>query len=254
MRNEVTYFNKKSSEYRAEYDRETPEGYSFRVRREKVLALTPDRTAVIDIASGPGVMISGLRAKECSVTCVDAAPEMIARAREEFPDSDTVRSLVGDAYGLDLPTGAFDIALSMGLIEYLDDEAKFLREAHRLVKPGGSLIVTFPNYYSPWRAMNRIGLAIVRSVRKALGRSKPIVITHREYTLARARQLLDAQGFTAESAWYYNFKLVPYPLDVRFPRFTVWQSKVFEYLDSVPLLRMIGTGFIVKASRRVEHS
>ena len=250
MRNEVTYFNAKSKAYRDEYDRETPEGYSFRVRREKCLDLTPDNTSVIDIASGPGVMIRGLRAKNCTVTCVDAAPEMIARAKEEFPDSDVVRSLVGDAYGTELPTGSYDVAIAMGLIEYLEYEGKFLDEARRLLKPGGALIVTFPNYYSPWRAMGRLGVLVMRTLRALLGRKKPIIITHREYTLRRARALLDAHGFTPESAWYYNFKLVPAPLDVKFPRSTVWQSRIFEHLDSIPFLRLIGTGFIVKAIRR----
>ena len=251
MRSEVTYFNQKSKAYREEYDRETPEGYSFRVRREKCLDLIPDNSAVIDIASGPGVMVKGLRAKNCTVTCVDAAPEMIERAKEEFPDSDTVRSLVGDAYGMDLPTGSYDIALAMGLIEYLEFEGKFLDEARRLLKPGGLLIVTFPNYFSPWRAMGRTGLFIMRMLRKLVGRAKPVVITHREYTLSRASALLNQHGFTSERAWYYNFKLVPYPLDVKFPRLTVLQSKIFEHLDSVPFFRMIGTGFIVKAIRRV---
>lgn len=250
MRSEVTYFNQKSKAYREEYDRETPEGYSFRVRREKCLDLTPDNAAVIDIASGPGVMVKGLRAKNCTVTCVDAAPEMIARSKEEFPDSDTVKSLVGDAYGTDLPSGTYDIALAMGLIEYLEFEGKFLDEAHRLLKPGGSLIITFPNYFSPWRAMGRTGLLIMRTARTLIGRKKPIVITHREYTLARARTILDEHGFTPERAWYYNFKLIPYPLDVTFPRLTVLQSKIFEHLDSIPLFRMMGTGFIVKAIRR----
>ena len=51
MRPEVTYFNEISKSYRAEYDRETPEGYSFRVRRKKVLDMVEGGTAVIDIAS-----------------------------------------------------------------------------------------------------------------------------------------------------------------------------------------------------------
>src|SRR5437879_4691181 len=125
MRNEVTYFNKKSKEYRAEYDLETAEGYSFRVRREKVLALVKGGSNVVDIASGPGVMIAAFRSKGCTVTCVDAAPEMIARAKEEYPD---VAAVVGDAYELPFENARFDVATAMGLIEYLEDEGKFLKE------------------------------------------------------------------------------------------------------------------------------
>ena len=246
LRPEVSYFNDKSAAYRAEYDRETPEGYSFRMRREKVLALTPDKATVLDIASGPGVMIAGLRKKGCTPVCVDAAPEMIARAKEEFPDAESV---VGDAYGLPFDASRFDTALAMGLIEYLEDEKKFLGEAKRVLKPGGALIVTFPNYLSPWRAFNRAVLLVLRAVRKLLGKEKFGPVTHREYTLMRAKWLLSTNGFEPKRVRYYNFKLVPHPLDVRFPRFTVALSKVFETLDRTPL-RFIGTGFIVEAVKK----
>src|SRR3989338_1043389 len=102
MRTEVTFFNKTSADYRAEYERETPEGYSFRVRREKVLALLPAGTGkhILDLASGPGIMIKGLRAKGYRVTCVDAAPDMIAIAKKEAGSDTEVVCEVGDAYAL----------------------------------------------------------------------------------------------------------------------------------------------------------
>lgn len=246
LRPEVSYFNDKSVAYRAEYDRETPEGYSFRVRREKVLALTKENSSVLDIASGPGVMIDGLRKKGCHVTCVDAAPEMIARTKEEYPDAEAV---VGDAYGLPFESARFDTALAMGLIEYLEDEKKFLHEASRVLKKDGVLIITFPNYTSPWRAFNRMMLGIVRLVRRMLGREKRGPVTHREYTLCGARALLRANGFEPQEARYYNFKLMPYPLDVKLPRLTVVLSRFFEPLDRTPL-RFFGTGFIVKAVKK----
>lgn len=258
-RPEVSYFNKKSAEYRAEYDRETPEGYSFRVRREKVLTLVPDGTNVVDIASGPGVMIPGLRKKNCRITCTDAAPEMIERTKEEYGlpaeasaqagDAPDIRAVVGDAYALPFERGEFDVATAMGLIEYLEHEGKFLGEASRILKEKGLLIVTFPNYWSPWRMTNRLALDVIRLARKLLGREKFGPVTHREYTARRARELLAKHGFTPERTVYYNFKLVPYPFDVKLPRLTVAQSKLFEYLDRTPL-RFFGTGFIVSAKKK----
>ena len=240
-RKEVAYFDKKSTEYRAEYDRETPEGYSFRIRREKVLALVPEGASVLDIASGPGVMVKGLRAKHCNVTLLDAAPAMIARAKEEFPD---VRAVVGDAYKLLFSDGEFDVALAMGLIEYLEHEDAFLNEAKRILKPGGSLIITFPNYWSPWRVFNRLALALLSLFGH---RSDKNNVTHREYSLVQARALLAEHGFKPDYVVYYNFKLVPYPFDVWLPRLTVMQSRILEVLDRTPLA-FLGTGFIVRAT------
>lgn len=248
MRTEVSYFNKRSTSYRKEYDRETPEGYSFRVRREKVLALSPERCDVIDIASGPGVMIPGLLKKHCRITCVDAAPEMIARTKEEYADTLNVEAIVADAYALPFPDARFDTALSMGLIEYLEDQGTFLDEAARILKPGGIFIVTFPNYTSPWRAFNRFALYLKSFVRPARAIDEDNV-THREYHRNEAIALLAKHGLETRKVVYYNFKLIPYPLDRWLPRLTVLQSTLCEYLAHTPL-RFFGTGFIVEALRR----
>jgi len=245
LRPEVKFFNDTSISYRKEYDRDTAEGYSFRVRREKVLAMVPEHSKVLDIACGPGVMIPGLRSKHCLITCTDAAPEMIARIKDEYGDAPDFTAVVGNAYQLPFESGAYDVATAMGLIEYLENETVFLQEANRVLKPGGTFIITFPNHSSPWRAMNRFFVALKHSLnKKSLGK-----VTHREYTAARATQLLTDHGFDVEDVLYYNFKLIPYPFDRKLARFTVMQSRLFEHLDRGPF-KWFGTGFIVKATKR----
>lgn len=245
LRPEVKYFNDKSVEYRKEYDRVTAEGYSFRVRREKVLAMVPPNTKVVDIASGPGVMIPGLREKHCDITVTDAAPEMIVRTKEEYGEAPDITAVVGDAYGLPFQNAEFDVAIAMGLIEYLDDEAKYLNETNRVLKPGGLAIITYPNRPAPFRAIGRLTLRIARLFGK---KPTPGNVTHREYTATGATKLMEAHGFKVEEIVYYNFKLIPFPFDMWLPQLTVWQSTLFELLDRTPL-RWFGTGFIVKATK-----
>lgn len=246
MRSEVTYFDKKSAEYRAEYDRTTGDGHSFRARRQKVLAMIPAGDGdVLDLASGPGVMVDGLLEKGYRVTCADAAPEMIERAKEEHAGKERVSFMVGDAYGLDVPAEKFDIVTAMGLIEYLDREDDFLTEVGRILKPGGTFIITYPNYTAPWRAWNRLALSLLRLVRPA----KQAEIKHREYTARAAAKQLVAHGFEVVDCDYYNFRLVPHPLDRLFPRVTVLQSRALEFLGKT-VLGFLGTGFILKARKR----
>lgn len=244
LRPEVKHFNDISVSYRKEYDRETPEGYSFRVRREKVLAMIREGTMVVDIACGPGTMIPGLREKHCRITCTDAAPEMIERLKEEYPEAPDLTAVVGNAYALPFESTLFDVATAMGLIEYLDDEAKFLNETNRILKQNGLFVVTFPNYPSPWRAFNRLGV----SLKRLLGRKSSGDVTHREYTARNAARLLEQHGFKVEEVLYYNFRLIPYPLDRFFPHLTVMQSRIFEKLDKT-VLRWLGTAFILRATK-----
>ncbi|HEY4526519.1 MAG TPA: class I SAM-dependent methyltransferase [Candidatus Paceibacterota bacterium] len=245
LRPEVQFFNDTSVSYRKEYDRQTPEGYSFRVRREKVLAMVPENSKVLDIACGPGVMIPGFRSKHCLITCTDAAPEMIARIKDEYGEVSDLTAVVGDAYALPFESYTYDVATAMGLIEYLEDQGTFLGEAHRVLRQGGILIITFPNYHSPWRAANRFLVALKR----LLGQKSSGTVMHREYTARRAMELLTDHGFDVEDVLYYNFKLIPYPLDRKLARFTVMQSRIFEHLDRGPL-KWLGTAFIIRATKR----
>lgn len=246
MRTEVSYFNETSSAYRAEYERETPEGYSFRVRREKVLALLPDGNGkkILDLASGPGVMIRGLREKRYAVTCVDAAPDMIELAKKEAGADPAITCEVGDAYDLRFENESFDVITAMGLIEYLDDENKHLAEVARVLKSGGVFLITVPNVWSPWRMWNHF-LRLVRGI----VRPTKLKLLHREYTRHGFERLLARHGLEMRRVLYYNFKLIPFPLDRLFPRVTVWQSEFFERLDRTPL-RFLGTGFIAEAVKR----
>lgn len=252
MRNEVTFFNDTSTAYRAEYAEETPDGYSFRVRRDKVLALlgAGNDRHMLDLASGPGIMIAGARAQHWSITCIDAAPAMIEIAKREAGNDPRVTCEVGDAYQLRFADGTFDALSAMGLIEYLDEEDTFLAEAARVLKPGGLCIITFPNVTSPWRLWNRVLMLlrfIVRPIKKLLG-SPLHPVTHREYSIERACEIMSAHELEPVTVGYYNFRLIPYPIDRLFPRLTVRQSAMTERLDRTPL-RFIGTGFIVAAHK-----
>ncbi len=245
-RTEVTYFNDLSKTYLGWYTDETPEGYSFRVRREKVLDMLPDGAGlhILDLACGPGIMIKGLRAKHYEVTAIDAAPDMVELAKQEAAGDPHVTCAVGDAYVLAVPDKAFDIVTAMGLIEYLDDEPRYLKETNRILKDDGISIITYPNVRSPWRLWNRFLRFLVSIVQP--GKKK--ILLHREYTHEHVIALQREHGLETTEVLYYNFKLVPFPLDRLLPKFTVWLSKVCEHLDRTPL-RFLGTAFIVKAKK-----
>lgn len=51
----------------------------------------------------------------------------------------------GDVYRLNFTDNFFDTCLFIEVIEHLDDHVKALREIHRVLKRGGSLILLFPN-------------------------------------------------------------------------------------------------------------
>ncbi|HVD26327.1 MAG TPA: methyltransferase domain-containing protein [Gaiellaceae bacterium] len=112
--------------------------------RESFLAAvpTPGRMT-IDVGCGEGRVTRDLRALGHRVVGIDAAPSMVAAAREADPGGEYLL-----ASGTDLPfeDGAADLAVAFMTLMDMDDMPSGLREIARVLVSGGKLIapVTHP--------------------------------------------------------------------------------------------------------------
>jgi len=64
--------------------------------------------------------------------------------------------VVGKAESIPLAAGSFDAVLALDVLEHLDDDAGALREAARLVAPGGLVLVTVPALPSLWGLQDEV--------------------------------------------------------------------------------------------------
>ena len=110
------------------------------------LALKPGER-VLDIGSGPGLLACEM-AEEVgasgSVEGVDPSESMLAIARRRAAAAGSpgrVDFLAGDAASLPFPDAGFDAAVATQVYEYVDDVAAVLAEVHRVLRPGGRLLV-----------------------------------------------------------------------------------------------------------------
>jgi arsenite methyltransferase len=94
---------------------------------------------VLDVGSGPGLLAAELADEGADVLGVDPSESMLAMARaREIPRAAFVP---GDALSLPVADASFDAAVSTQVLEYVEDVAGALREAHRVLRPGGRLLV-----------------------------------------------------------------------------------------------------------------
>ncbi len=141
----------------------------------------------LDIGCGPGTFIATLPEGHRSVGIDIAAPQIAhaetryATARREFR--------VVEPGPLPFADESFDVVTLVELIEHLPDEQnrRLLAEARRVLRPGGRLLASTPNYASLWPALellvDRLGRVPYRDQH----------ITH--YTRGRLSALLEAAGF-----------------------------------------------------------
>ena len=60
------------------------------------------------------------------------------------------RLVAGDATRLPLPDACCDLVTAFDVFEHIDDDAAAFAEAHRVLRPGGSLLLTVPAYAFLW--------------------------------------------------------------------------------------------------------
>jgi SAM-dependent methyltransferase len=130
--------------------------------------------SVLDIACGVGygsqVLIDNGAAR---VVGGDISPEAIGYAEQRYA-SPRVSFAIMAAEDIPLSTGSIDCAVSLETIEHIPNPRGFLRELDRVLKPGGTLVISTPN-----RATY------------GLGRDAPDNPYHtQEYTLEEFRELL----------------------------------------------------------------
>lgn len=100
---------------------------------------------VLDCACGTGIGSEiFLKYGASMLTGVDISPETIeiAKSRVKYSNSNFVE---GDATKLSFGDSEFDVYVSIETIEHIEKDEDYLKEAYRLIKPGGIFICSTPN-------------------------------------------------------------------------------------------------------------
>jgi SAM-dependent methyltransferase len=99
---------------------------------------------VLDVGCGSGERMRRLEAAGWECIGIDASQPAVATGTEKGLD---IR--LAEANDLPFPDESFDAVLMSHSIEHCQDPRRAVREAARVLKPGGSLTVTTPNGSSP---------------------------------------------------------------------------------------------------------
>jgi SAM-dependent methyltransferase len=118
--------------------------YGSRARRvEAAAGGSPGR--VLDVGCGRGFLLDAFRRRGWTVEGTEMSAASSAHAREVLG----IPVHIGALESLALPAGSFDAVTLWHVLEHVTDPGSLLGEIGRLLRPGGALLVSVPNFGSP---------------------------------------------------------------------------------------------------------
>jgi SAM-dependent methyltransferase len=97
---------------------------------------------LLEVGCGEGRGIGHLLPHVRSYWAIDKIASAIETLRQRFPAAQLV---AGNLPPLPYPDASFDSLVSFQVIEHIQDDTLFLKEIHRVLRPGGVALITTPN-------------------------------------------------------------------------------------------------------------
>jgi SAM-dependent methyltransferase len=132
------------------------------------LATEVPRGRALDVACGTGKLAMLIAARGCTAVGAEASEEMIGIGRWVQPESRAVmvRSI---AERLPFASESFDRVICQGSLDHFADVPAFMREAARIIRPDGRVVIGLANFES---VSCRLGRTRDR-IKRRLGRPLP---------------------------------------------------------------------------------
>src|SRR4051794_16095220 len=123
-------------------------GRYYKGRMLEELDIRPGQT-VLDLGCGPGTDLSALAGAATAtgtVVGIDHDQATVDAARDRMAKQSTVSVRLGDIHDLPLPDRTADRARTDRVLQHVADPAQVLREIHRVLRPGGRLVMGEPDW------------------------------------------------------------------------------------------------------------
>lgn len=119
-----------------------------RRRRTAVVAFASPRPGdhVLDVGCGDGFLLDAIAASEATVAGVEISAVRLAQARTRLAGLRPPVALeIADAADLPFPSATFSLVVCTEVLEHLEDPGAALREALRVLMPGGRIVCSVPH-------------------------------------------------------------------------------------------------------------
>ncbi len=159
----VQFFDTEYHWWDAIYDDEKhPNFLNYEMRKRKSIvidllnAYVKKNAHILESGCGAGDVMSGVAESGYSVTGVDINYRFLSVAQKQFSErsisseeseNKTVNLIQSDVEYLPFQDSSFDAVYCVGVLSYLQNDTKAVREISRVVKPGGIVLIALPSLF-----------------------------------------------------------------------------------------------------------
>jgi len=263
------FFSTTAGEYKEKYSTKSLDfqKFSFSARREKLISLVTREyyrngfkfERCLDIGCGTGDYLVELLNFSGEVIGADYAEGMLSEAGEKIKGyEESIKLSQEDIENLSFPDDYFDFVVSAGVLEYLEDDTKAFQEIHRVLKPGGSGYITFPNKFSPFMQLDRFYSSLTHLAGEMLDRLNIFEFilgrkrqnapstTHCVYSPPEVKGKVKSLGFKYKRDIFSGYG--SFYLCVKIPYYHFLAHKL-EYINRLPIIRCSGLNYIIQIEK-----
>ena len=117
----------------------------------RALATAPQPLRMLDVGCGPGNTLRRLQPWGQTFGAEYSEVGLAVARRRGLR-----RLVAADSVRLPFPAESMDCVLALDVIEHIRDDVAALREAYRVLRPGGVLVLTVPAFMSLWRSHDEL--------------------------------------------------------------------------------------------------
>ena len=220
----------------------------------------------LDVGCGPGYTIMPLLKKGWDITARDISEEMLERAKKNISDAgldpEKVAFAKGNIEKLEFEDNSFESIACIGVVEYLKKDDKAFRELWRVLKPGGTMVISIRNrlcLFRLWDALIpvRKGIKAMLARRGLCGGQAYLDkefrdgIWYKKHAPGSFCAALRNVGFHKEDQAYFHYYILPAPFEYLLGKTGTRLAVKLEKLHKKDISMFLASGYMVKVKKPV---
>ncbi|HSO87355.1 MAG TPA: class I SAM-dependent methyltransferase [Draconibacterium sp.] len=190
--NYIDHYQKDGQECDYFEERDAGTEHADRRVREYIISQIQKKTGkILDVGCGSAWVASKMCPRNYEVFSMDISLENTSGALEKYP-FENHSAVVADVFSLPFNNNVFDYIIASEIIEHVIDPVAFVQNLIRILKPGGTLIVT-----TPYKEKIRYSLCVHCN--------KPTPLFAHIHSFDEKKLLSLYQGSNLKSSDYYTF-------------------------------------------------